>query len=102
MNFGLLKRDIDNLTKAFEQFDHIQQVIIFGSRAKGTSKPASDIDIALKGNQVDHQTILRLKDVLEDLPLPYFFDVLAYDQITNQNLKDHIDRVGKVIYAKNY
>ena len=100
MNFGLKKRDIDNLHNAFEQFDEIGQVIIFGSRAKGNSKPASDIDIAVKGSRIDSQIILRLKDMLDELPLPYFFDVVDYGTITNQNLKDHIDRVGKIIYEK--
>ena len=39
--------------------------------------------------------------MLQDgLYLPYFFDVLDYSKITNPDLKDHIDRVGKLFYSK--
>jgi hypothetical protein len=43
----------------------------------------------------------RLKTMLEDgLYLPYFYDVLDYSKISNPDLKEHIDRVGKVFYSK--
>jgi hypothetical protein len=32
--------------------------------------------------------------------VPYFFDVIAYDSITNNELKEHIDRVGILFYRK--
>ena len=35
----------------------------------------------------------------EELPLPYFFDVLHYEEIGNENLTGHIDRVGKIVYS---
>jgi len=76
-------------------------VIIFGSRAKGTSKPGSDIDFAIKGQFPDFTYPEKLRNLLEDgLYLPYFFDVLDYSKITNQDLKEHIDCVGKVFYSK--
>ena len=100
MTFGLQQRDIDHLQGAFRQFPEIDQVVIFGSRAKGNSKSGSDIDLALKGADVTEETLLRLRAALEDLPLPYFFDVLDYAVIVNQNIRDHIDRVGKILYQK--
>ena len=33
----------------------------------------------------------------EETNLPYFFDVINISKISNQNLIDHIDRVGKNI-----
>jgi hypothetical protein len=30
--------------------------------------------------------------------MPYFVDVSIYDNISNPDLKEHIDRVGKVLY----
>jgi len=31
----------------------------------------------------------------------YKFDIVAFDSITNEALKEHINRVGKIIYEKN-
>lgn len=36
----------------------------------------------------------------EESPLPYFCDVLDYSLIDNEELKNHIDRVGRLIYKK--
>ena len=41
------------------------------------------------------------KDYLNEIyPLPYFFDIINYNSITNENLKKHIDIEGKIIYTK--
>lgn len=101
MNYGLKQRDIDYLITALKQFAEIEKAIIFGSRAKGNYKPASDLDIVVKGERIADNTILKLLDLLEEeLPLPYFIDVLYYEKINNKELKEHIDRMGKVFYSK--
>ena len=101
MNYGLKQRDIDYLITALKQFTEIEKAIIFGSRAKGNYKPASDLDIVVKGEKIADNTILKLLDLLEEeLPLPYFIDVLHYEKINNKELKEHIDRMGKVFYSK--
>lgn len=101
MNYGLKQRDLDYLIKALEQFPEIEIAIIFGSRAKGNYKPASDLDIVVKGERIADNTILKLLDLLEEeLPLPYFIDLLHYEKINNKELKEHIDRMGKVFYSK--
>ncbi|CAB1241813.1 hypothetical protein CLOSBL3_10403 [Clostridiaceae bacterium BL-3] len=30
--------------------------------------------------------------------MPYFFDIVDYTHLNHQKLKEHIDRVGKIIY----
>jgi predicted nucleotidyltransferase len=98
--FGLKQRDMDYFHQAFRQLPEIEQVVIFGSRAKGNSKSGSDIDLALKGSSVTDDTVMRLRTLLEELPLPYFFDILDYAAIQNKDIRDHIDRVGEVLYQK--
>ena len=39
--------------------------------------------------------------VIRELCIKYKFDISIYEQIDNQNLKDHINRVGKVFYEKS-
>ncbi|GAA0706142.1 nucleotidyltransferase domain-containing protein [Paraclostridium ghonii] len=100
--FGLLDRDILYIHKALGQFDEIEKVIIFGSRAMGNYKKGSDIDIAVIGKEVTSKTIFKLDDYLNEVyPLPYFFDIIQYDLITNEKLREHINNEGKIIYIKN-
>lgn len=101
MNHGLKKRDIENIIKASRELPEIEEVILFGSRAKGTHKKASDVDMAIKGKDISEKTVKRLSARLnEELPLPYFIDVVHYESIGNPDLVEHIDRVGTIIYRK--
>lgn len=98
MDSGLTQADINRIKAAIKQFPEIEDVFIFGSRAKGTYKKASDVDLAIKGHTVTSETINRLSALLnEELPLPYFFDVVHYESLSNQLLVEHIDRAGKPI-----
>lgn len=99
--YGLLERDIKYILEAISKLKEIEKVIIFGSRAMGNYKKASDVDIAVVGKNVTHRTILKLYDDLnEEYPIPYFFDVIDYNTINNAELKEHIDNVGKIIYEQ--
>ena len=65
---------------------------LFGSRAKGCHTPASDIDLALWG--VDALQAESIAAELDELPLPYRFDVKAYESIKEDSLREHIQRKG--------
>jgi len=100
MNFGISDSDLAYIVSALAKFDEIERASIFGSRAKGTHKPGSDIDIALYGDRVNFDTISKLHSLLEDeSPMPYRFDIVDYSHLTHENLKSHIDRIGIEIYA---
>lgn len=97
MNTGLTAAQIDILTRACDRYPEITGLVLFGSRAKGCHKPASDVDLAIKGSAVSRRTVAQLLSDLEDSPLPFFADVVAYDSITNPDLRSHIDRCGIVL-----
>jgi predicted nucleotidyltransferase len=98
VNTGLSESDIAQIKQAIAQYSDINEVYIFGSRAKGTYKKGSDIDLAIKFSGPEHTPIQLIHDTLEEeIPLPYFFDVIDYDTIQNKELIEHIDRVGKPI-----
>ena len=95
--FGLLDRDIKYIIKALEQHDEIEKAIIFGRNYK----KGSDVDIAIIGENVNRSIIYNLEDCLNEVyPLPYFFDIIQYNEITNENLINHIDNEGKLLYTK--
>ena len=75
------------------------KVILYGSRAKGTYKPFSDIDITLLGDKLEHDDLLDIIDGIEDLLLPYMFDISLFSSLKNENLIDHINRVGVEVYS---
>lgn len=101
MSFGLLKSDLDYIVSTIKRFEEIDKAVIFGSRAKGNYRSGSDIDIAIIGEQIIFDTISRLHSMLEDQgPLPYLFDIVDYTHLNHQELINHIDRVGKVIFEK--
>ena len=80
----------------FAKKHSIQKVILFGSRARGTHRERSDIDIALKN--VVFFSPYSLGDLIDEIAesdFPYLADVLIYEEITNPALKEHIDMVGK-------
>jgi predicted nucleotidyltransferase len=86
--FGLIDAEIAKI-KLVLQNNNVESAIIFGSRAKGNYNRGSDIDLAVNSNAI------RVSDALNnETNLPYFFDVLNTNKIKNENLKQHINRVG--------
>ncbi len=99
--FGLDPDTLINIKNIFSKFENISKVILYGSRAKGNYKKGSDIDITLVGKELNlNNTVYPLMDAIEELYLPYTFDISILKQIDNKNLIDHINRVGKVFYEK--
>ena len=49
MPYGLSDETVDKLTSVFSLHPELSAAILYGSRAKGNYRPASDIDLTLKG-----------------------------------------------------
>jgi len=94
MQFGLSIEDITKIKEVIAKFSEIERVIIYGSRAKGNYKPSSDIDLTLVGEKLTLTKLQELENEIDDLLLPYKFDVSIFHQISNPDLIDHIERVG--------
>lgn len=100
---GLSETELLTLRKVFTKFDAIEEVILFGSRAFGTHQKASDVDLAIKGKNIDLDTLAKLTYTLEEQTnLPYFFDVVIYDKISDDALKKAIDESGVVLYVLQF
>lgn len=99
MPHGLSEEQISQIREKIADFPEVDEALLFGSRAKGTQKEGSDIDLVLVGS-ISHKKLLSLKSSLNDLHTPYLFDVIIYSKIKKEALKKHIDRVGVSIYSK--
>ncbi len=97
---GLTKEEITGIKTIFSKYHQIEEVLIYGSRAMGNYKPASDIDLTIIGKDIDLSLQAEIELDLDDLMLPYNFDISIYKKITNPEFLDHINRVGKEIYKK--
>ena len=97
-NTGLDQRAISKIKDVFRLFPEIDEVILYGSRAMGNFKPHSDIDLTLKGKNLDLNIQQKIETQLDDLLLPYRIDLSVFHQIQNQDLIEHISRVGKKFY----
>ena len=100
MPFGLRDEVIEKVHQLFSKHPQVEQVILYGSRALGRERPGSDIDLAFKGEAMNLPLLLTLADELDDLLLPWQFDLSLYRDIENPDLRDHIDRVGVLFYKK--
>ncbi len=98
--FGLKQKHIDAINQCFAQFDKIEQVKIYGSRAIGNFKNGSDIDLTIIGN-LHFNDLLKLENQLDDLLLPYIIDLSLFHKINNTELINHINNFGIVFYEKN-
>lgn len=99
--FGLSSEALNAMRLVFVSFEKIDRVRIFGSRALGTYKPGSDIDLAIEGRLLELNDLLDARVKLDNLMLPYRFDLVNYKQLANNDpIKEHIDRVGMVIFCK--
>ncbi len=99
MKFGLANNIIEEIQQVLETNPRIDKGIIFGSRAKGNFKDGSDIDIAIKGENMKLDDLLALEAKLDDLDLPYNIDLINYSDIKEPALTEHIDRVGIEFYS---
>ena len=99
---GLTNKEVENIISVFSKYPEIEEVLLYGSRAKGNYRPASDIDLTMKGKNIDLTLQTKIECDLDDLLLPYKFDISIYDRITNAEFINHIDRVGKILYAKRF
>lgn len=100
MKYGLREEVICGIKNILSRFKKVESAVLYGSRAKGTFRNGSDIDLALKGQELTLQDLLKMKVEFEELNIPYEVDVCVLEQVSNQELVEHIDRVGIAFYER--
>jgi predicted nucleotidyltransferase len=94
---GLALSDCISLKNVFAKHPKVEQVILYGSRAKENYRAHSDIDFTLIGD-LSWAEFTQLESELDDLMLPYKIDLSLFAHLENPHLIEHIQRVGKVFY----
>jgi predicted nucleotidyltransferase len=101
MSPGLSEQQREAIIAQIVRFSEVTRAVLFGSRALGTHKKASDVDIALYGDAVTPGIAAAVKfEIEEETLLPFFVDVVAYPAITDERFKQKIDAQGIVVYER--
>jgi len=91
---------VAGLRGVFASHPLIERVVLYGSRAKGTHRNASDIDLVANAPELTVAEFLRIDGEIDDLLLPYKVDFALRHRIHEPDLLDHIDRVGIVFFQQ--
>ncbi len=90
-----VKKQIDQVVKDLKKIRKVQAVILFGSYAKGTEKPISDIDIAviIKNSEIDTEVEVT-SNSSDKLQITLFHRLPLYIQF-------EVFKYGKMLFVKN-
>lgn len=94
-NSGISQRvlgEIRDLAKKYQ----IRKVILFGSRARGDFKRTSDIDLAVTGGDIISFTLA----VDEETSTLLMYDMVNLDASVQRELRDSIEKEGKILYEE--
>lgn len=100
MKIGIAPEHLAQLRAIFGKHPQIVDAVLYGSRAKGTQREGSDIDVALKGAAIDARILTQIDAEYDTLYLPWKLDLCVYEQIVSPELRSHIDRVGISLMAR--
>ena len=96
--WGLPAKTMQHITKVLAAEPNVKKAIIYGSRAKGTHKAFSDIDVMV--NHMPLHNFLALNTRLNELPIPYKIDLVLENHMEAPELQAHIARVGQIFYER--
>lgn len=98
--FGLSESEIKALQNVLASFPEVEEAVIYGSRARGSYRISSDIDLTLKGTDLTYLQLALIDAKIDDLLMPYFVDISLYRMLKDNDLLGSINREGKTFYRK--
>lgn len=98
-HFGLSDRCIATIRDILVHHPEVETAILYGSRAIGSHRPGSDIDLTLTGPTLKHRHLMAIAGALEESDIPYTVDLSLREHIDNPKVLAHIARVGMVFYS---
>lgn len=93
--FGLAERHYAEFARIFARYPAIEQVLVFGSRARGSAKDGSDFDLAVLAPTMSERDFTRLWNEIDELPLVFKVDLLHWDRLGQERLKEKIAAEGQ-------
>lgn len=94
----LRAKDLAVLQSTLRRFGFVREVRVFGSRATGAARRASDLDLAISAPAASNREWAELCEALENAALIYELDLVRTERTTNRRLRDKIDREGVTVF----
>lgn len=97
----LREKDLVALRALFSRFPWIHEVRLFGSRATGNARRASDIDLAISSPTATSAQWQEVVSALEEAPIIYDLDLVRMERAASPSLTEKIRREGIEIYSNH-
>ncbi|HHW03166.1 MAG TPA: nucleotidyltransferase domain-containing protein [Thermoanaerobacterales bacterium] len=91
---------LEKLDKIFKKYTSIEKVLLFGSRARDDFSKTSDIDIAVFSEDISDRDFNLLIDEINQIDTALSFDIVHYNKLAKESLRDRILRDGVVLYER--
>ena len=102
LQYGLKANTIQKIQAVFASFPQVKKAVLYGSRAKGNYKNGSDIDLTLYGDEdLTLDVLYKIIHKIDELLLPYTFDLSIFNDISDPDVIEHIQRIGITFYETN-
>lgn len=100
--YQLLPDSIKNLVKWIVREINPDEIILFGSRARGDHRENSDFDIAVRADSMPAEAWTKLKLAVDEEPITlYPVDLMDFNQL-NDDYKNRILSEGKPLYVRSH
>ncbi len=93
---GLPEAAVEKICGILRDYPQISRVILYGSRAMGTYRLGSDIDLCIEAEALGLTELLAIENRIDNLLLPWKVDLSLLHTIDNPALMEHIRRVGVI------
>ncbi len=98
---ALRDKDLAVLIRTFHRFPCVLEVRVFGSRATGHARRASDIDLAISAPGATASEWLRLTEAIDESPIIHEFDLVRTEHTHHARLLEKIASEGISIYPES-
>ena len=92
-----IKKILEQIIDICSHDSTVDEIILYGSRAKGTHLPKSDIDIALRGSSLNME---ELEQRIQSIETLIGIDLVDIEHCKNDLLKQEVEKYGITIYRK--
>ena len=98
--FGINESSMDILNTIFSKYEQVNEVVLYGSRAKGNHNDRSDVDMVICNSKIDRHVLGEIILEINNSNFPYTIDIQLFENLKNEKLIEHILRVGKTFYKR--
>ena len=100
MRYGLSNISASRILNVLASIPAIERAVLYGSRARGNYHNGSDIDMTLEGPTLTFSDLCLVYNRLDELMLPYHFDLSIKRYITNEALLSSINEEGCIFFKR--